>query len=563
MRVKILFHLFLLITSTFLYSDSNYWGITGLIRTPTARTIQDGNLRYTFAYGREYRTSALSFGFLPFLELGGMVVVPSAWETYGDKYPEDRSLNIKLRILGEKNYLPSLSVGVIDIDGDSRQFFTEYMAASKKIRDFDFTVGYGGRLFGDVFSKERPGYGPVKTRELDGLFGGIEWNIRDNISLLIEYDPTRKLLGSGKDRDINHHYNYGLRWNPFQWLTLGYSYQRGEEHNVQFALTYPLGGRNSTAAERKPLLDIFPDQTPVYDDTANKEQAHLPSFMFLFEPLNIEFYGRNHLYSDYDIQRFAESGDGPAVSLIKNFGAGFSAETHVKFPLYAATRVNDYTWGEYDPPLTESIVKTDIIDYMGRTGLIMETLNATKFLNIRNNQYLRVMGGYRGLDHAGVSAEYLRTFSDGRFALGQEIIWGKKRNPDLVFGLTGTPVLARSLNAYFFMPEVDTTVATNIGRFLTKEEGVRFQITRDIKYGKVFLWFARMESDNYFGNRVTHFNQGIGILVPVNVFGTFDHRGRKVSPPVSPGRREPGSHVYKYGLYDYIRDISPVCLFND
>jgi hypothetical protein len=464
-------------------------------------------------------------------------------------------------MFSEKKYLPSFSAGIVDIDGDSRQFFTEYIAASKRIRDFDFTVGYGGNLFGDVFSKERPGYGEVKTRELDGLFGGIEWIIRDNISLLIEYDPTRKLLGSGKDRYINHHYNYGVRWNPFRWLTLGYSYQRGEEHNVQFVLTYPLGGRNAVETAGKPLLDIFPNQESAQETLREKQEQ--PSFVCLFEPLNIEIYGRNHLHSEYDIKRFAELSIGPAVSLIKNFREGLSAETYIKIPLYAATRVNDYTWGEYDAPLTERVVKTDTGDYIGHSGLLMETLNITKFLNIHNTNYLRLTGGYQGLNYAGLSAEYLKTFSDGRFALGQEIIWGKKRNPDSVFGLEGAPVLARSLNAYAFIPEMDTTIGASIGRFLSKEEGARLQITRDIKYGKIFLWFARLESDNYFGDRITHFDQGIGVVIPVNVLGTVDHTGKKVSPLISPGRREPGSHIYRYGLYDYIREFTPAYIFNN
>ncbi len=677
MRPKIFFPLcFLSIASTFIYGDSNYWGITGLIRTPTARTIEDGNLRYTFAYGQEYHTSELTFGFLPFLEIGSMLVLPEAWG-----YAEDRSLNIKLLLINEKPYFPSLSVGVMDPEGDSRQFFTEYVVASKRVGDFDFTLGYGGNLFGDTFSDKGPRFPPGKitARELNGLFAGMEWKVKNNISLLIEYDPTKKTFGWRKD--IDHHFNYGLRWNPFRWLTLGYSYQRGTEHNVQFAITYPLGRRSCSEKTsfsfhpspnnipmkdllvEKPLTKLLSDirsalteegfkdadvnlsadmkqlyvefenrlfpshiqavgrilqtiisrvpagiekitvvtningipmlqisLTPndyiaflngeitceemqqkidvtgktaekvVWQETGyeDKKLRHR-SFTCGFEPMSVEFYGRNHLQSMYNIKRFAESSTGPAVSLTQNFGQGLSTEAYVKFPLYAPELINDWTghrWKPDTPPLTKKAAKNDTVNYVGKSGLSVETLTLNKMFKIKDSNYLLLKGGYSGLKYAELSAEYLKTFSGGRFAVGRELSWGKNRHPDLLFGLDGSPVLAGSLNGYMFLPDTDTIVRAGVGTTLSGENEACLQITRNIRYGKVFLWFSRMESDNYSGDRTTHFDKGIGIVAPINLFGTFDCKGKKTYQ-FSPGRREPGNHVYKYSLYDYILEFTP------
>ena len=60
----------------------------------------------------------------------------------GNQSYKDKSFNLKLRLIKETDIFPELSVGFRDFIGTGR-FSGEYIVSSKKIGDFDFTVGLG------------------------------------------------------------------------------------------------------------------------------------------------------------------------------------------------------------------------------------------------------------------------------------------------------------------------------------------------------------------------------------------------------------------------------------
>ena len=60
----------------------------------------------------------------------------------GDQTYKDKSFNIKLRLIEETDRFPELSIGFRDFIGTGK-FSSEYLVSSKKIGDFDFTVGLG------------------------------------------------------------------------------------------------------------------------------------------------------------------------------------------------------------------------------------------------------------------------------------------------------------------------------------------------------------------------------------------------------------------------------------
>ena len=60
----------------------------------------------------------------------------------GDQTFKDKSFNLKVRLIEETDEFPELSLGFRDFIGTGR-FSSEYIVSSKKIGDFDFTVGLG------------------------------------------------------------------------------------------------------------------------------------------------------------------------------------------------------------------------------------------------------------------------------------------------------------------------------------------------------------------------------------------------------------------------------------
>lgn len=220
-------------------TEGTDWGGTGLIRIPNGRVIKDTELRLTLSQNYPYRHVAVTFGFLPFLELNGRIVTlldqkmqGAGWEGYG--YDKDKVADFKVLLLNEKKYIPSISFGVQDFHG-TQLFFNEYVAISKQFKNFDFTIGYGGNLFGSIFNEHKQ-----KVRELDGIFGGVEWQISPRLSFQAEYDPTEKLARESKVQ-VKSHLNFGFNWRPWSWLNVGYSFQRGSEHGFSLAITWPFG----------------------------------------------------------------------------------------------------------------------------------------------------------------------------------------------------------------------------------------------------------------------------------------------------------------------------------
>ena len=68
----------------------------------------------------------------------------------GDQTYKDKSFNLKIKLIEESENFPELSIGFRDFIGTGT-FSSEYIVSSKKVGDFDFTVGFG---WGSLSSKD-------------------------------------------------------------------------------------------------------------------------------------------------------------------------------------------------------------------------------------------------------------------------------------------------------------------------------------------------------------------------------------------------------------------------
>jgi hypothetical protein len=285
-----------------------------------------------------------------------------------------------------------------------------------------------------------------------------------------------------------------------------------------------------------------------WDEKHKTFRERHPSFTFAFEPLKLDTFLN-------DPSGFFRFRAGPAVSLKQDLSPGLSIETYVKFPLYSNVKTNQ-------PPISDSPVRSDIHEYLSDTGVSVETLFANRFLKLGADRYLKLGGGYLELQYAGVTAEYLRTFKQGRFALGREITWAKKRDPDSVFGLRNdSPAFTYFYNLYAYVPELDTTFSVKAGKFLGGDKGVRLQATRDVGGGKVFLWYAKTDTSGFTGENRNYSDKGVGFAIPVRVFENTDRAGHYTTS-VSPWSRDTGQPVNQpYGLFDFVREFTPAYIF--
>ena len=139
--VLVYFAIFWLIWSSSVHAASDY-GTTGLIDVPTARMQADGTLTVGASFDGLHQSYHATYQALPWLE------GTFRYTGFEDFFFWDRNYALKVRLLEESSFFPQVAVGIRDVIGTG-QFGAEYVVGSKRISNFDFTLGLGwGRLGG-------------------------------------------------------------------------------------------------------------------------------------------------------------------------------------------------------------------------------------------------------------------------------------------------------------------------------------------------------------------------------------------------------------------------------
>lgn len=197
-------------------------GTTGLVNIPTAYIIPDGKIAFGYGYtdkeyslyGPKYAQVAYyaTAGYFPFLEVSLRVTVfPGLIQPGKYGSAKDRMASVKLRLLNESQYLPSILIGSHDIltihkkdylkyypnrnkRYNDMHFSSEYIVISKSLHSKIFDslgihLGYATKLF-----KEATNY------SMGGMFVGVDARLCRFLTIMGEYDTTK--------------YNMGLRITP-------------------------------------------------------------------------------------------------------------------------------------------------------------------------------------------------------------------------------------------------------------------------------------------------------------------------------------------------------------
>lgn len=239
------------------------WGTVGLLQMPSARMAEAGTISLTASRVEPY--SRYSFIYQPFdwLEAGFRYSIVTNRrfgdaDFSGDRKYQDKSVDLKLRLLEESAYLPQAAVGLRDIGGTGL-FSSEYFVLNKRAGAFDFTLGLGfgnmatgGGLsnpFGFVagefdnrpMSRAQFG-GQANTdnyfRGEAALFGGVEWQTpwRDLI-LKVELDGNDYSMEPlNNPQEQTSQINYGAVYRINDQVDLSVSVQRG--NTMGFALAF-------------------------------------------------------------------------------------------------------------------------------------------------------------------------------------------------------------------------------------------------------------------------------------------------------------------------------------
>lgn len=241
-------------------------GSTGLIDMPSGEMQADGVLSLSSAHFGPVSRTALTYQISP--RLSGTFryigvrnwddVVGSTFETYFD-----RAFDVSYQLSFEGQYMPAISVGLMDVIGTGLQA-GEYVAATKTFGNrLKVTAGLGWGRLGSHGTIGAPfGTRPDVDYEQGGNvrlgqwfkgdmapFAGIQWKINDRFDVKAEYSSDAYDLEATTRQtfDRKSPLNFGLEYQMSERIRLGAYYMYGSELGISAQINLdprksPMGG---------------------------------------------------------------------------------------------------------------------------------------------------------------------------------------------------------------------------------------------------------------------------------------------------------------------------------
>mgnify|MGYP001042532789 CR=1 FL=1 len=272
------------------------YGSVGLWQTPTARFGADGALTMGIVANSPYNRLAVSVSPVEgvettfrYTDITNRLYSPDP-NFSGDQSYKDRGFDLRVRLLQESDALPALALGFRDLGG-TQLFGAQFLVASRRYYDFDFSLGLGwGRLGSggpidnplarDVAVSSGPGQFSVKslfTSQQIGVFGGLTWDAPiEGLQLSAEYDPNDyKSEPFDNPQDVRFPVNIGAKYRLPGGAVAGLSYQRGNILSFQLGLAFNIGAPNGIPKVLDPRP--APPRQQALRLAASKGQPELPT----------------------------------------------------------------------------------------------------------------------------------------------------------------------------------------------------------------------------------------------------------------------------------------------
>ena len=233
----------------------NLNGTTGLIDLPSGEAQDDATFSFSAAAIGPITRGTISFQVTERLSASFRFQTWRDWDTLFPGDPDkidDRSFDIRYQVLKESQYLPSLTIGLIDFTGEGL-FSSEYIAATKTFGDrLKVTAGLGwGRLGTDGSIGQPFGTRPPLAPDDRGKpnvdqwfkgdaapFAGIEYKINDAWTFKAEYSSDAYVLEDSEPGLIERDspFNFGLEYQRGPMARYGIYSLYGKEVGFAFHL---------------------------------------------------------------------------------------------------------------------------------------------------------------------------------------------------------------------------------------------------------------------------------------------------------------------------------------
>lgn len=239
------------------YETRNTYGEVGILDMPSARNAPDGTLSLVFGDMAGIQHFNFSAQLLPWMEASFRYSRTPKLLFGESEY--DRSFGMKIRLSEEGPTWPEISFGVRDLLGTGL-YSGEYFVATKRVQDFDLTLGLGwGRFsqraafknplamifpsFGtrsnDFGQGGVPSFGQYFHSRSVGLFGGIIWHTPvENLDFLVEYSSDKYAAEvSTNTLTVHSPFNVGLSYRLLDVATISGGWFYGSNYGVTLSMS--------------------------------------------------------------------------------------------------------------------------------------------------------------------------------------------------------------------------------------------------------------------------------------------------------------------------------------
>jgi hypothetical protein len=188
---------------------------------------------------------------------------------------------------------------------------------------------------------------------------------------------------------------------------------------------------------------------------------------------------------------------------------GLSITTDLEGNIY-----NDYNFSRTSNSVLPH-VRSDFAEYLQHGINGISTLYAQYDTRIAPDVFVEAKAGYLEDMFAGVGLQALWRPEDTRWAVGIDAYEVQQRAFDRLFGFRNYRVLTGSVNVYYQSPFYGLNFAVHAGRYLARDYGATFEVTREFLTGVEIGAFATFTNVPFSKFGEGSFDKGLIIRVPI------------------------------------------------
>lgn len=207
----------------------------------------------------------------------------------------------------------------------------------------------------------------------------------------------------------------------------------------------------------------------------------------------------------------------------RQMGDGWSAAGSVMLRL--DDNFKPFPGGSNSASQNVPVVRSDAFDYVNGQRIRLQRLYANRNFQVSERVYGRVTGGFLEDMYAGVQGQVLYFPDTAPWAADVEVSALQKRAYDSQFGMRDYKTVTAFGSLHYRLP-MGFGVTTRVGRFLARDLGARFEVTRRFNSGfeaGAWLGYTNANDLNAPGSEGKPYrDKGVWVSIPFNTMTTKD-----------------------------------------